>query len=313
MSTALVLGGGLAGLLAAAALAPHARQVTVIEQGNLPDGPEPRREVPQGHFGHILLGGGADALDSLLPGTVDALRAAGAHHRQIPSGLLMRLGTGWLPDHDSTTFLIACSRHLLDHVVRERMSGLAVAVRTRTSVLGLLGDAGRVDGVLVENRDGTRETLPADLVVDATGRHSRAPEWLRALGSEEVREERSTPDSLTPHGSSTRQAATTASRSSASSPSPAAVYPDAAPRSSPSRAAAGSSPSPAPAAVNPPGARPVSKRSSALWNTRWFTVWSAPPARSARSAPAAAPSIAAASTRTVPRPGSRRSVTRWPR
>ncbi|MEV7710879.1 FAD-dependent monooxygenase [Streptomyces sp. NPDC088270] len=189
MSTALVLGGGLAGFLAAAALAPHARQVTVIERGNLPGGPEPRREVPQGHFGHILLGGGADALDSLLPGTVDALRAAGAHHRQIPSGLLMCLGPGWLPDHDSTTYLIACSRHLLDHVVRERLSGLAVAVRTRTSVLGLLGGAGRVDGVLVENPDGTRETLPADLVVDATGRHSRTPEWLRTLGSEEVREE----------------------------------------------------------------------------------------------------------------------------
>ncbi|MEU6926120.1 FAD-binding protein [Streptomyces sp. NPDC046631] len=313
MSTALVLGGGLAGLLAAAALAPHARQVTVIEQGNLPDGPEPRREVPQGHFGHILLGGGADALDSLLPGTVDALRAAGAHHRQIPSGLLMRLGTGWLPDHDSTTFLIACSRHLLDHVVRERMSGLAVAVRTRTSVLGLLGDAGRVDGVLVENRDGTRETLPADLVVDATGRHSRAPEWLRALGSEEVREE--TVDAGLAYAARLFDAPGGNDGFPVVSivPVPGRRVPGRGATVIPSRAAAGSSPSPALAAVNPPGARPVSKRSSAPWTTRWFTVWSAPPARSARSAPAAAPSIAAASTRTVPRPGSRRSVTRWPR
>ncbi|WP_329491253.1 FAD-dependent monooxygenase [Kitasatospora sp. NBC_01246] len=189
MSTAVVLGGGLAGLLAAAALEPHARRVTVVEQDTLPDGPHPRRGLPQGDFSHILLGGGADALDALLPGTVDALLAAGAHRRPMPSGMLMRLGPGWLQAFESTAYLIACSRHLLDHIVRQRLRGrAAVTIREGTSVLGLTGDAAQVRGALVRNPDGSRETLPADLVVDATGRRSQAPRWLRALGSTGPRE-----------------------------------------------------------------------------------------------------------------------------
>ncbi|MFJ6216203.1 NAD(P)/FAD-dependent oxidoreductase [Streptomyces sp. NPDC092296] len=190
MSTALVLGGGLAGLLAAAALAPHARHVTVIERDTLPDRPGPRQGLPQGDFSHLLLGGGADALDSLLPGTVAALRAAGAHRRAIPSGLLMRLGEGWLQGFDSTAYLIACSRHLLDHTVRQRLRHqAAVTIREDTRVLGLTGDPGRVTGVYVAHPDGSRESLPADLVVDATGRRSQAPRWLGALGFEGPREE----------------------------------------------------------------------------------------------------------------------------
>ncbi|MFG3052661.1 NAD(P)/FAD-dependent oxidoreductase [Kitasatospora sp. NPDC048239] len=190
MSTALVLGGGLAGLLAAAALGPYVRTVTVVEQDVLPGGPHPRRGLPQGDFSHILFGGGADALDALLPGTVEALLAAGAHRRRLPSGLLMRLGPGWLQGFDSTAYLIACSRHLLDHTVRQQLRGqAAVTIREGTSVLGLVGDAGQVGGALVENPDGSRESLPADLVVDATGRRSQAPRWLRALGFDGPREE----------------------------------------------------------------------------------------------------------------------------
>ncbi|MFJ2863192.1 NAD(P)/FAD-dependent oxidoreductase [Kitasatospora sp. NPDC087314] len=190
MSTALVLGGGLAGTLAAAALAPHARNVTVLEQDVLPRLPGPRRGLPQGEFSHILLGGGADAIEALLPGSLDALLAAGAHRRSIPAGLLMRLGPGWLQDFDSPAYLISCSRHLLDHVIRRRLREQAtVTVREGTRVLGLAGDPGRIAGVHVENPDGSRETLPADLVVDATGRRSSAPEWLRGLGFEGLREE----------------------------------------------------------------------------------------------------------------------------
>ncbi|MFJ3221547.1 NAD(P)/FAD-dependent oxidoreductase [Kitasatospora sp. NPDC086801] len=190
MSTALVLGGGLAGTLAAAALAPHARNVTVLEQDVLPVLPGPRRGLPQGEFSHILLGGGADAVEAVLPGTLDALLTAGAHYRSIPAGLLMRLGPGWLQGFDSPAYLIACSRHLLDHVVRRRLRELAnVTVRERTSVLGLVGGPGRIVGVHIENPDGSRETLRADLVVDATGRRSRAPEWLRALGVDGLCEE----------------------------------------------------------------------------------------------------------------------------
>jgi 2-polyprenyl-6-methoxyphenol hydroxylase-like FAD-dependent oxidoreductase len=63
-------------------------------------------------------------------------------------------------------------------------------LRERCDVLGLVVDAqGRIAGARVRWRDredasdgGEEEVLAADLVVDASGRGSRAPVWLQALG-----------------------------------------------------------------------------------------------------------------------------------
>jgi flavin-dependent dehydrogenase len=46
-----------------------------------------------------------------------------------------------------------------------------------------------VDGVHVTRKDGTRETLRGDLVIDATGRRSKLPDWLEAVGASRPREE----------------------------------------------------------------------------------------------------------------------------
>ncbi|MFE7429536.1 hypothetical protein [Streptomyces sp. NPDC057545] len=112
-----------------------------------------------------------------LPGTVDALRAAGTRHGSIPSGPPMRLEPGRLADHDSAAYPIACGRHLLDHTVRQRASRPATTVRTRTSVLGLAGDASRVGGALVENRTGRASDRPDPHVP----RHAQSPPLPRGL------------------------------------------------------------------------------------------------------------------------------------
>jgi 2-polyprenyl-6-methoxyphenol hydroxylase-like FAD-dependent oxidoreductase len=59
-----------------------------------------------------------------------------------------------------------------------------VGFREAVDVLGLAaGAGGAVSGVSLRSRDGGgAELLPADLVVDASGRGSHAPQWLRALG-----------------------------------------------------------------------------------------------------------------------------------
>jgi 2-polyprenyl-6-methoxyphenol hydroxylase-like FAD-dependent oxidoreductase len=49
-------------------------------------------------------------------------------------------------------------------------------------VRGLLGSPAGITGVAYA-LDGVEHTLAADLVVDASGRHSKAPEWLAALGA----------------------------------------------------------------------------------------------------------------------------------
>src|SRR5262245_27558479 len=77
-SHALVVGAGIGGLAAAAAIAPFFATVTVFEKDELPHEPRHRRGVGHGLQLHILLKGGELALEELLPGTREALVAAGA-------------------------------------------------------------------------------------------------------------------------------------------------------------------------------------------------------------------------------------------
>jgi flavin-dependent dehydrogenase len=194
MTTAIVLGGGFAGVLAANVLARHADDVVVVEGDRYPVGPGVRSGLPQAHHNHVLVTGGARALDALLPGTVDALLAHGAHRRGLPGDALILSADGWFRRRATDAYLIACSRWLTDHVVRERalapdVARGAVSVRERTRVLGLVGDASRVTGAVLGLEDGRELTLRADIVVDATGRRSRAGRWLSAIGGPPVEEE----------------------------------------------------------------------------------------------------------------------------
>src|SRR5262245_62162017 len=77
-SHAVVLGGGIAGLLAARVLRDHFDRVTLVERDDLPPGDVPRRGVPQGRHAHGLLAGGAQVLERLFPGLQDELVADGA-------------------------------------------------------------------------------------------------------------------------------------------------------------------------------------------------------------------------------------------
>ena len=74
---AVVLGGSMAGLLAARVLAERFATVVVVERDRLPNGPEPRRGVPQGKHIHGLLAGGQQAIEQLLPGLTKTWRRTG--------------------------------------------------------------------------------------------------------------------------------------------------------------------------------------------------------------------------------------------
>lgn len=188
---AVVLGGGLAGMLAASVLAGHADEVVVLERDRLPATALPRKGLPQARHAHLMLSGGARAVESLLPGITDAWVAAGARRMALPAALVTLSAQGWIPRAAGPQFLISCSRDLLDLVVRQRVTALPrVTVREGVEVLGLTGDTRRVTGVRLAGAGGGESwTLPADFVVDATGRGSRAPHWLTGLGLPAVREE----------------------------------------------------------------------------------------------------------------------------
>ncbi|MFE2043550.1 NAD(P)/FAD-dependent oxidoreductase [Streptomyces sp. NPDC059477] len=182
---AVVIGAGLAGMLAAAALDGVVDEVLVLDRDELPEGPEQRRGLPQGHHAHLLMAGGIAAMEELVPGgrLRKTLLAAGAHEISLGRGMVALTPHGWLRRwrHEGP-HMITCTRALLDWTVRQAVvESTRVEIR-RGRVEGLLGDGGRVTGVRVSGSGEDGEDLTADLVVDASGRGSRVLNWLELIG-----------------------------------------------------------------------------------------------------------------------------------
>jgi 2-polyprenyl-6-methoxyphenol hydroxylase-like FAD-dependent oxidoreductase len=177
-SAALVVGAGIGGLVTARVLADRYERVLVVDRDELPDDASPRRAVPQGNHGHILLAAGLAAMGRLFPGLDAELTGAGALALDVGAGLTVhRFGMRW-PPLPTGLEIISMSRPLLELALRRRVAALPqVTIRDRTAVGGLLGADGRVTGARVGDED-----VPADLVVDCTGRGGRSDRWLAALG-----------------------------------------------------------------------------------------------------------------------------------
>lgn len=173
----------MAGMLASAALRPYVDEITLIETDELPSSPQPRRGLPQAAHNHMLLGGGAEAIEQLLPGTIDQLYAAGAHRRSYLDSILIRTAWAWSRRLQVDAYVIACSRDLIDHVIRRQLLGdPKIKVIESATVIGLAGGATRVTGAHVERAGEQPEIVEADLVIDATGHRSKAAQWLTQLG-----------------------------------------------------------------------------------------------------------------------------------
>ncbi|GAB2584672.1 FAD-dependent monooxygenase [Streptomyces capparidis] len=179
-------------MLAASVLARSADRVTVVERDRLPEGAEGRRGVPQARHVHMLWSGGARVVEQLLPGTTQRWLAAGARRISLPGELVALSPHGWWSRQGpEAQFLMACSRDLLEWVVRDQVRRIpGVEVLEGVEAEGLRGDAGRVTGAVVRDPEsGETSLLEADVVVDATGRGSRARAWLAGLGLPEAAEE----------------------------------------------------------------------------------------------------------------------------
>lgn len=187
---AVVIGAGLAGMLAAAVLSDFVDDVVVLDRDDLPGEPEHRRGLPQGRHAHLLMAGGLAALEELIPGGSirQRLLAAGAREISLGRDMVVLTPEGWFRRwrHEGPRML-SCTRALLDWTVRSTvLAHTGVGIRKGQAV-GLVGDARRVHGVRMATAAGEEE-LAADLVVDASGRGSRVVTWLRELGITGVRE-----------------------------------------------------------------------------------------------------------------------------
>jgi 2-polyprenyl-6-methoxyphenol hydroxylase-like FAD-dependent oxidoreductase len=196
-SHALVIGGSIAGLLAARVLADHFERVTILDRDHFPAAPEFRKGVPQSRHAHILLVRGWQILDQLFPGLRADLAAAGAPAIDVLADFKMLTFSGWAPRTHSRLITVSCSRDLLEwHIRRQLAANSRVRFCEGREAAELIADpaSGRILGVRARNRDAAAagadesEEFRAGLVVDASGRSSRAPQWLAGLGYGTVEE-----------------------------------------------------------------------------------------------------------------------------
>ena len=165
-SKAIIVGAGIGGLAAAAALSNNFTAVEIIDRDSLPDQIAPRLGVGQGAHTHQLLKAGELALERLLPGITQDFMAAGAVQMTVGRDIKVYDFGGWMDPCDAGFSVTSLSRPAYEGVLRRRVAALAnVTLRGETPVHRFVIANGKCIGVELE--DGAH--LSADLVVDSTG------------------------------------------------------------------------------------------------------------------------------------------------
>ncbi len=194
LGSAIVLGGGVAGLAAARLLSRHYSRVVVLERDVRRETASPedafrdweRGGAPQFRHSHAFLARLRLVLLAHMPEVFDRLRENGVREitlaQTAPPGMP---AFAERPD-DEDVVLLACRRSTFEWALRESVrTRPGVELREGIFAAGLVGVSRdgarpRVTGVRLD--DGS--VLNASLVVDALGRRSPAPAWLAGINAD---------------------------------------------------------------------------------------------------------------------------------
>ena len=181
---AVVIGGSIAGMAAAKVLTEFFEKVIVLEKDPDHRRNEGRAGAAQGWHLHHLLLAGQRKLDSIFPGIIDDMVAAGAFKVDMGEQYRIMLAGSWKKVAPSGIEIVCAGRPLLEWCVRRRLDREArIEYRYENAVADLVWDTSstRLVGV-VALHDGNRETIPAEFVVDAAGKNTPVPLLLQAAG-----------------------------------------------------------------------------------------------------------------------------------
>jgi 2-polyprenyl-6-methoxyphenol hydroxylase-like FAD-dependent oxidoreductase len=184
MGRAVVLGGSVAGLMAARVLSDHAEEVLIVERDDVAGAAGVRPGAPQGSQVHALLPAGQVQLERWFPGFTDEALALGAppsegrHARMYLNGVRRTA-----PFPPSRRPSLITTRPFLEALLRRRTEALPNVSTVQGRVDGLEFDGRRVTAVRYRPAgDADPVVLTADFVVDATGRGSKLNDWLGENG-----------------------------------------------------------------------------------------------------------------------------------
>ncbi|WP_370331055.1 FAD-binding oxidoreductase [Mycolicibacterium hippocampi] len=183
--TAVVVGGSIAGIAAAKVLSETFERVVVLEK----DEPHRRREgrpgAAQGWHLHHLLTAGRIELERLFPGIVEDMVREGAFDVDMAAQYRIRLGGDWKKPGTGDINIVCAGRPLLEWCVRRRLDDEPrIAFHYESEVADLVHDrdSNTVIGVAVDRGHGELEVIPAEFVVDASGKNTHIPDFLDRIG-----------------------------------------------------------------------------------------------------------------------------------
>ena len=199
----LVAGSGITGLGVALALGGSGRRITILDRDPAPPQMSPeeafysweRRGATQLRHSHAFIGRLNKLLRARHPALLEELQQEGARLFTYEDALappLLKNYTKAPGDEDLS--LLFSRRTTLEYVLRRYAARLeGVEFVNDAGVRGLLtrrDGQGRlvVEGLKVE-RGGVLEEMRADITIDATGRNTVFPDWLRAEGCDLPEEE----------------------------------------------------------------------------------------------------------------------------
>lgn len=177
--TACVLGGSIAGLLAARVLADHARIVVIIERDDVNTEGRSRAGVPQDRQGHVLLPGGRAQIERWLPGFTRKALDRGAVLVEPERQAIYLNGAQQMRNRE--TSILSGTRPLLESLIRNRVLSIPNITTLSAHATGITFSDGRVQAVRY-SADQRNRMIDVDFVVDAMGRSSKVSEWVGTAG-----------------------------------------------------------------------------------------------------------------------------------
>ncbi|WNC67101.1 FAD-binding oxidoreductase [Thalassotalea nanhaiensis] len=178
---AVVIGGSIAGMVAARVLSETFQQVIVLERDKHHHIDEVRHSTPQAHHAHHLLQRGQRELDALFPNFLTDLQNAGTQAYDSSRDYRIFQHGHWKHVFESNIPIMAAPRRIFETVLRRQLNNynnISYQYSSEVEDVLMSADNSTVQGIALKSG----EHIKADLVIDASGKNTKLPKLMTNHG-----------------------------------------------------------------------------------------------------------------------------------